>query len=429
MAGVPANAAAGTPWAPDSGQARPDVTAAPAQQPRRGESAAFGFSWYWLTLLPVLAGLSFAVDFVPRHWHPHQNGPGFVEAFGAWDAFEYRRIVEEGYEFTPGKASNVAFFPAYPLLGRAVKEVTGLSTHLSLLLVAHVCLLGAFVLLAAYARERSAGEPRLSEYALLAFGLWPTTFFFRMAYSESLFVFVTLAAMLGMVRRWPAWIVAVVIGLATACRPVGVSLLPVLLWDLWDRSRSLMPFLLRAAVLGPLACWGLIAFMAYQQAAFGDALAFVHTQDNFVRPAGPFLDRLPGLLTFRPLWAVYLPSDTSHWATIEPVDNPLYSLHFANPIWFGGTALLIAYGTWKGWLDRREWLLAAGLLLIPYVTHSQRALMMAHGRYAAAAFPVYLVLGRLLMRLPPPLRVVAGGYAMFLLGTYAALFASWYRFI
>lgn len=414
---------------PATHRPRPEAdAAAAATSSRLRESCLLGLSYYWLTLLAVLAGVSLGTDFIPRRWHPNWNRPGFVEAFGAWDGVWYRRIVDGGYSFTPGKESSVAFFPAYPLLGRAVKEATGLSAHLSLLLVSHLCLVGVFALLAAYVRDRFPAEPGLPDYVLLAFALWPTTFFFRMTYSESLFVLVMLAAMWAMLRRWPAWAAAVLIGLATACRPVGMALLPALLWDLWDRSRGIAPFLARAALLTPLACWGVIAYIAYQQAAFGDPLAFIHTQDSFTpRPAGPFAEQLPELLTLRPLWAVYLPSDPSYWARSEQVDNPLYSLHSANPLWFGGTALLIAIGAWKGWLDRREWLLAAGLLLIPYVTHSHRALMMSHGRYAAAAFPVYLVLGRLLMRLPAPLQVVAGGFAMGLLAAYSALFASWYR--
>lgn len=393
------------------------------------DNIILGFAWFWLTRLPVLAGVWFAVDFIARRHHVNWNNPGFLNAFGAWDGVWYARIVNQGYFFDPTGQSSVAFFPAYPILGWTVKTVTGLSANLSLLIVAHLCLLASFILLAAYTRRRFPDQPRLVEYTLIAFGILPTTLYFRMTYSESLFMLMMLAAMWGMLVRWPGWVVALIIGLTTACRPVGIALLPPLLWDLWDRSERPAGFLARAALLGPVACWGLIGYMAYQHFAFGDALAFVHTQDEFnPRPAGPLLERLPGLLMLEPLWAVYVPGNPANWARNEPVDNPLFSLHFATPIYFGGTALLIIIGAFKGWIDRREWLLAAGLLLIPYISHSHRSLLMSHARYAAVVFPVFIILGRLLMRLPVTIQHVVCGYAILMLAIYSALFVSWYRF-
>ena len=49
-------------------------------------------------------------------------------------------------------------------------------------------------------------------------------------------------------------------------------------------------------------------------------------------------------------------------------------------------------------------------------------------RFAAVVLPAYLVLGHLLCRAPVALAGALLGLAGFLLGTYAALFASWHRF-
>ncbi len=89
---------------------------------------------------------------------------------------------------------------------------------------------------------------------------------------------------------------------------------------------------------------------------------------------------------------------------------------------------LIAVGAWKRWLNRLEVSLAAGLLLIPYVTRSHEMCMAGMGRFAAAVVPIYLVLGQLLARLPPPVAAMLLSLSGFLMGVYAALFAAWYRF-
>src|SRR5205807_1571849 len=78
----------------------------------------------------------------------------------------------------------------------------------------------------------------VSSYTLLAMGLLPTTFFWRMAYTESMFLCVAIVAMVAMGRRWPLPIVAVLVGLATAVRPVGLALLLPMAWHVWNTSAS-----------------------------------------------------------------------------------------------------------------------------------------------------------------------------------------------
>jgi hypothetical protein len=55
--------------------------------------------------------------------------------------------------------------------------------------------------------------------------------------------------------------------------------------------------------------------------------------------------------------------------------------------------------------------------------------MNSHARYALVAFPVYLVLGRLLSALPLTYVATVLALSGFLLGIYAALFAGWFLFI
>ena len=76
----------------------------------------------------------------------------------------------------------------------------------------------------------------LPMFVLLALGLFPPTLFMRMAYSESLFLFLTVLAMYGMERNWRLWGIAAVVGLATATRFTGVALLLPLAMHVWPGS-------------------------------------------------------------------------------------------------------------------------------------------------------------------------------------------------
>jgi Gpi18-like mannosyltransferase len=172
-----------------------------------------------------------------------------AQCFARYDGQHYRYILEHGYTNSTASASNVAFFPLYPLLARAVALTIRVSSLQALLLVTHNALAAAFVLLWLYRypvgesvrtsqeesqRPGSVAETnctkRARNFAVLAFGLLPTTVFFRMAYTEALFVALSIAVLYGIVRRWPlAWL-ALLAGLATATRPVGVALVPPLLW-------------------------------------------------------------------------------------------------------------------------------------------------------------------------------------------------------
>ena len=79
---------------------------------------------------------------------------------------------------------------------------------------------------------------------------------------------------------------------------------------------------------------------------------------------------------------------------------PLLSLQFMNPIFFVGTGVLLAFGTWKRWLTSYEILVSIPLLAIPYFTKGYDNAMLSHGRFAAVVFPAYIVAGQLLSRLP-----------------------------
>jgi hypothetical protein len=185
---------------------------------------------------------------------------------------------------------------------------------------------------------------------------------------------------------------------------------------------------LKWALFVPLACWGILGYMLFQWLAFGAPLAFAKTQAHWrIRPGVSLGEQAISLMTLEPIWSVYDPSSPCYWRLHESDGNAVFSMQFANPIYFVATAALIVFGGIRGWLNRNELALAAGLLLIPYVTRSHEMCMGSMGRFAAVAFPAYLVLGHILARMPGPAAALVLAISGFWMGIYAALFAAWYR--
>jgi hypothetical protein len=411
-----------------------------------------GLTAYYLTSLPVLLGVWFGVGFLNR------DGPGMdpVLACVRFDAIHYIDIIRNGYSYDPDRRSLVAQFPAYPLIARGVCEVTGLTPEEGGLLTANLFLAGAFVFMARWVRVRwpeATAEQRL--LVLAVFGLWPMTLWFRMPYAEALFLCGTLAVLYGMARRWPLVVLALLTGFVTAVRPVGVALTAAFLWHVFtvsetrrqgDRetrrqgdkdtvSVSLSPCLLVSWSLGlrvcyaPLACWGLLAYMLYQQLAFGTPWAFVQTQEHwtFGMPEDrSWQAKAESLLTLEPIWNLYDPNSQRYWAETQPRGGALFSILFWNPIFFVLATALLTLARWKCWLSGSELILGIGLLAIPYLTRAYEMSMGSHARFAGVAVAQYLVIGRAFALAGTPFRLGICTTLSALLCVFTSLYAANY---
>lgn len=390
----------------------------------------------------VVLGVLFANAKLVRQPHETQNGPGFINSFTSWDGMWYVRIVNEGYSLSRETYSAAAFFPAYPALGRCVALATGLRAEVALLCVSHTCLIAAIALLTSYLSSRPdqacfapadgvspacrlAPSAKL-QWTLLAFAFFPPSLFFRMAYSESLFLLCLVGAMYAMERDWPVLAVAVIIGLATGTRLVGVALLGPLAMYAWRRYRDGRTHVVEFCAVPFVGCWGIVAFMAFLQHRFGDPLAFMAAQAAWNRrPNATLADYAAGLVSLEPLWSVFDPSSPAHWEHYASPPSLVFNVQVLNVVCFVLVAMLIVLGAWRGILNQSETVLAVLLLGIPYCTHSYQTLMWSEARFASVVFPGYLVLGDMASRAPAWLAAGLLGISAFSLGAYTALFASW----
>ena len=212
-------------------------------------------------------------------------------------------------------------------------------------------------------------------------------------------------------------------GLATAIRPVGIALILPYMLHVYEQSTSVRQFACRGIVLLPVVLSGLLGYMIYQQVVFDTPFAFVQTQSHWhVRPTHGMLDKVLSLVSLEPIWSSY--RDIFRDDVRDTLAKSLFSLEYTNPVYFLGTAVLIAVGGKYGWLTRGEIALSVMLLLIPYWTRSYEWLLFSHGRFAAVAFPVYIVSGKILERMPSYVVVSIFALAGWGLGLYAALFVA-----
>ncbi len=228
-------------------------------------------AWFSLRVFPRL-------DTYPAQL-PDSFLPGhrMLDGWARWDAAHYVAIAGGGYGGdNPSPHGGVGFFPLFPLLMRGAVELVGLSPtpgNLAMagIAIANLCFLGVVPLTARLAASRCG--PTVGREAALLLCVAPFGFFLNAAYSESLFLLLTLGAFAAADRgRWG--VAGALAGLASATRLVGLALLPALLLlavrdraSGWDR-----------VMVAALASAGALAYSVYTWWQFGSPLAYFDAQ-------------------------------------------------------------------------------------------------------------------------------------------------------
>lgn len=231
--------------------------------------------------LAVLPGEYAQVNtFIQRYGAQRGSAPFLVQMSGPaayltqpWARFDtnwYLEIALHGY----ARFLTTAFMPLYPALIRVVG--TGLGGHflLAALLISTLCTFGALLCLYRLA-EKLSPVAGAAQWTLLAAALLPVSFFLMAGYTEALFLWLTLAALLAFLEgRWGRFAVLAVLAVLTRHQGLLLSVLalPAIAGALWgwlraDRTRSALLSVARAiskpllaALVGPLTylAWVLV---------------------------------------------------------------------------------------------------------------------------------------------------------------------------
>src|SRR5437870_639409 len=239
----------------------------------------------WLTTLLAYAVFEaqYAQPLHPpaRSPEPPQDVGWGVDIWARWDGGWFTHVARDGY--TDPKTTT-AFFPAYPLLVRALGWVLGGHDVLAGVIVSLLAAAAAFVLLHELARGLAGEEA--ARRTVLYLAVFPTALFLGAVYSESLYLLLTVAAFLAAVRERFA-LAGVAAGLAILTRPTGVMLLPALALLAWP-ARPRTAAYIRLAIAVPIAS----AWPLWLWATFGHPLQFLGAERNawhrHLSDAGPF---------------------------------------------------------------------------------------------------------------------------------------------
>lgn len=192
-------------------------------------------------------------------------GPaGVTDRLLSWDARLFTSIASDGYPegftHTPDgrlTGNELAFFPGYPALVRAVHTVTGLDTGHSALAASHLALIAA--LICVHRLFLRLYGPRTAAFAtVLVACAQPMAVVFLMGYNESLFLALAAGTLLTAHRE--DWITAGVLACgAGLTRPVGAAVAAALAVAVLLHARRAGRLTVRPALAAALACCGVPA--------------------------------------------------------------------------------------------------------------------------------------------------------------------------
>lgn len=215
------------------------------------------------------------------------NGSSLLDTWNRWDADQYLKIITQGYWSDTEGWVRIVFFPLYPMVSRLF-TLGFLDARLSAMLVSWLCLGGACVYL--YKLVLLDADEKAARRAVKFLLIFPLTVFLGAPFTESMFLFLSLACLYHMRRR--QFLLACAFGgLAALTRNVGVLLaLPVLIEMLQAdgilpsggaiQPRRVGRFFGHAALLLLIPA-GTLGYLLMNYMVTGDAFMFLKMQQQY----------------------------------------------------------------------------------------------------------------------------------------------------
>jgi hypothetical protein len=229
----------------------------------------------WAALVLAVTRAPTTPDEVLRPYQgiePISGGLGEL-SLGVWQRFDtlwYLKIATQGY--SPEDGSTV-YFPLYPalirLLGKALME----NYLLAALVISNLAYIG--VLFYLYKLTELEFSKAAARRSVVYLAIFPTAFFFLAAYSESLFLLLTLAAF--NCAKGKQWWLAGVLGFLSALTRLQGAVLVVPLLCMYLQDREFRLSRLRTDLLGLIIIPGGAALFLTYQYLFFDSISLLST--------------------------------------------------------------------------------------------------------------------------------------------------------
>lgn len=310
-------------------------------------------------------GIFSSLIIIKGNWFGEQTS--LLDLFIRWDSGWYLGIINNGYSFTPGQQSSIAFFPLYPLLTKLlsfgifdIKIIGFLISNLGLLV-------GAIYL---YKLVKIEFNDKIASKSVFYMLIFPTSFFFSTMYTEGLFIGLAITSFY--YARKQKWLTASLLGfLLSLTKVVGfIIFVPLLMEYLLVNYSKLKTNLKKTAkdlatlLIAPA---GLLSYMLYLYLRFNDPLAFYHTQTSWKREF------------------------TTIFSTLS--NSQVYYAPFFKILYLGAVifaAIVIIYGIISK--IRPSYTIYSICMLITYLSFQN---LDSIPRYIASIFPLYIFLAKI----------------------------------
>lgn len=198
----------------------------------------------------------------------HINFTSFLaSSLSFWDAHHYLYLAKNWYSAVGDEANYIVFQPLYPILIKFFSIFVG-NHILSAVLISNIAFV--FASLVFYKLLRMDFDKKTSEKIIILVCLFPTSYFFSIVYTESLFLLLSISS-LYFIRK-SRWVLAgFASGLAILTKHQGVILILVFLIEFINLKKRSYKNLAFYSIFPAIAV-GFYLLLNYQ--LFGDPFAF-----------------------------------------------------------------------------------------------------------------------------------------------------------
>lgn len=209
-------------------------------------------------------------------------------AWNRWDASHYLYLAEHWYTAIGDEANFIVFFPLYPLILKPIILLLGNAALSGIFVSIVLFILGLYYFYKLVALDFSE---KIARYSVIALAIFPTSYFFNLPYTESLFLLIFSVAMYA--ARKEKWIIAgLFAGLAVVARPFGFLILPAILTEWFlakNRNIKYLPIIIVPTIVAG------ISYLSLNSITFGNFFEFqkilaVHWQKQFISPIAGVID-------------------------------------------------------------------------------------------------------------------------------------------